>query len=168
MFNFTLKRRLKTDPFYRFKSLDEVRVAGELGVRIDVNLAGVDDWLRLPGISIHQARYLVNLGKLGVKFLCIEDIASALNIPVERVKSWEYILSFCYYDAISMLSPVKVNFNFATLSELTTIPIIDSNLAERIVKNRLDNGNFTNLIDLKNRLNLTSDFISDLMPYCYF
>lgn len=168
MFNFALKFKLKNDPFYRFKSLEEVRIAGELGVKIDVNLAGVDDWLRLPGISIHQAKYLVDLVKLGVKFFCIEDLACALNTPIQRIKYWECVLYFCYYDSISLLSPVKINLNSATILELTNIPILDSSLAELIVKNRLENGNFANLIDLKNRLNLTADLISNLMVYCHF
>ncbi len=166
MFNFALKYKLKNDPFYRFKSLEEVRMAGELGVKIDVNLAGVDDWLRLPGISIHQAKYLVDLVKLGVKFLCLEDLASALNTPIQRIKYWECVLSFCYYDSISLLSPVKINLNSATILELTNIPIINSSLAELIVKNRVENGAFTNFIDLKNRLNLTADFISQLITNC--
>ncbi|NJN21119.1 MAG: helix-hairpin-helix domain-containing protein [Leptolyngbya sp. RL_3_1] len=35
-------------------------MAAALGVRIDVNRATVDDWLRLPGLSIHQAHRLVH------------------------------------------------------------------------------------------------------------
>jgi DNA uptake protein ComE-like DNA-binding protein len=167
MFNFALKYKLKNDPFYRFKSLEEVKMAGELGVKIDVNLAGVDDWLRLPGISIHQAKYLVDLVKMGVKFLCIEDLASALNIPLERLKPFESVLFFCYYDSMSLLSPLKINLNYANISELITIPIIDHNLAQIILQNRVENGNYHNLIDLKNRLSLTADFISSLIPYCH-
>jgi len=47
-----------------------------LGIQIDVNQASVD-WLRLPGLSIHQAR--VELCRSGVQFYCLEDIAAALN-----------------------------------------------------------------------------------------
>ena len=50
----SLRSRILENPYYRFQSPFEIAVAADLGVRIDVNQAGVDDWLRLPGISIHQ------------------------------------------------------------------------------------------------------------------
>ena len=45
-----------TDQGYRLRSQGEVDLAAELGFSLDVNQATVDDWLRLPGISIRQAR----------------------------------------------------------------------------------------------------------------
>ena len=59
----SLRSRIIEDPYYRFKSAFEIAVAADLGVKIDVNQANVDDWLRLPGISIHQARQLVALSQ---------------------------------------------------------------------------------------------------------
>ena len=53
-----IRARLQNDPYYRLQSAEEIAIAAELGIRIDVNQASVDDWLRLPGISIHQARSL--------------------------------------------------------------------------------------------------------------
>ena len=73
-------------------------MAAHLGVRIDVNRAAVDDWLRLPGLSIHQARNLVELSRVGVRFYCIEDMAAALSISVHRLKYLEVILNFSYYE----------------------------------------------------------------------
>jgi DNA uptake protein ComE-like DNA-binding protein len=77
-----LRVKLLNDPYYRLQSLEEVRVAAELGIYIDVNQAGVDDWLRLPGLSIHQARSLTALTQSGVQLHCLEDLAAALNLPV--------------------------------------------------------------------------------------
>ncbi|MGB7440454.1 MAG: ComEA family DNA-binding protein, partial [Coleofasciculaceae cyanobacterium] len=48
----SIRVRLENDPYYRLQSVQEIAVAAALGIKIDVNRAGVDDWLRLPGISI--------------------------------------------------------------------------------------------------------------------
>ncbi|PLZ87071.1 DNA uptake protein, partial [Fischerella thermalis CCMEE 5196] len=93
-----LRSKLLNDPYYRFQSIEEIAIAVSLGIRIDVNQANVDDWLRLPGLSIHQARSLVELSRTGVKFYCIEDLAAALSISVQRLKPLEAILNFSYYD----------------------------------------------------------------------
>lgn len=93
-----LQRRLQNDPYYRFQSWQELAIAGELGLRIEVNQATVDEWLRLPGLSIHQARQLKELSTMGVQFLALEDLAAALNVPVQQIKPWEPILSFTYAD----------------------------------------------------------------------
>jgi len=81
-----LRTKLLNDPYYRLQSGEEIQIAAKLGIRIDANQATVDDWLRLPGLSIHQARSLVELSRSGVKFYCIEDIAAALAIPAPRLE----------------------------------------------------------------------------------
>ena len=73
----SLRSRIVEDPYYRFRSAFEIAVAADLGVKIDVNQATVDDWLRLPGISIHQANQLVTLSQAGVAFYSISDVAAA-------------------------------------------------------------------------------------------
>ena len=45
-----LKSKVAADPYYRFQSIAEIQAAAALGLAIDVNTAGVDDWLRVPGI----------------------------------------------------------------------------------------------------------------------
>src|SRR3712207_5879865 len=88
-----IRVRIQNDPYYRLQSSEEIAIAAELGMQIDVNQAGVDDWLRLPGLSIHQARSLVELTGSGVQFCCIEDLAAALSCPVQRLKPLQPILS---------------------------------------------------------------------------
>ena len=56
-----LKKKIANDPYYRFQTLAEIAIAVELGITIDANQASIDDWLRLPGFSIHQARSLTKL-----------------------------------------------------------------------------------------------------------
>lgn len=163
-----LRSRLLNDPFYRFQSLEEIHLAAELGIKIDVNQAGVDDWLRLPGLSIHQARSLTTLTQSGAQFHCIEDIAAALSLPLSRLRPLEPILQFCYYDADSLDVVQRLNPNQASIETLTRIPAVDLFLARAIVQNRQQQGAYRNLADLQQRLQLPAALTSDLMHYLFF
>ncbi|BFM39735.1 ComEA family DNA-binding protein [Synechocystis sp. LKSZ1] len=171
MFNLSrqaLKRRLTSDPLYRFQSLAEVALAAELGVRIEANQATVDDWLRLPGLSIHQARNLVALVDAGMQFLCLEDVAAALSLPLPRLRPLAPILAFTYHDPDSSLAPALCNVNVATLEQLRAIPFIDQTLAELMISNRQQYGQFRHLADLQQRLGLETTLTSQLMYYLRF
>lgn len=166
--NWSIKARILNDPYYRLQSYQEIAIAAELGLRLDVNQATVDDWLRLPGISIHQARLLVQLAQSGVQFLCLEDICAALSLPVATLKPLEPILKFCYYDSESIYLPQKVNVNTATIEQLTQTPGIDNQLATVILQNRQIAGRYRNLLDFQQRLSLPGKAISELMHYLKF
>ena len=164
-----LRTKLSCDPYYRLQSGEEIAIAAQLGLRIDANQATVDDWLRLPGLSIHQARLLVELSRSGVKFYCIEDVAAGLNIPVQRLKPLEVILNFSYYDdEITEGLAYVVNPNTATIESLMKIPIIDITLAQAVVDNRTSSGAYRDLVDFQRRLNLSGDAIAQLMYYLRF
>ena len=163
----TLRSKLLSDPYYRFQSVAELQLAASLGLTIDVNQAGVDDWLRLPGLSIHQARSLVELTQSGVQLHCIEDIAAALSLPVMRLKPLEPVLLFCFYDDASVCTIKPVNPNTATIEMLVRIPVVDTYLARAIVSNRTVSP-YRNLIHLQRRLSLSSELVSELMHYLKF
>ncbi len=164
----SLKSRIRNDPYYRFQSLDEIRLAVSLGIYIDVQQATVDDWLRLPGLSIHQARMLTQLSASGVQFYCVEDIAAALGLSIQRLKPLESILQFCYYDPESLCLIQRVNPNTATIEALREIPAMKPILARTIVQNRSTSGAYKNLADLQQRLSLPSQLTAHLMHYLSF
>jgi len=163
-----IRNKIKNDPYYRFQSLQEVAIAVELGIIIDVNQATVDDWLRLPGFSIHQAKSLVDLVAMGIQLFCIEDIAAAINFPVQRLQPYESILAFAYYGRFSTLSPEKTNLNTAAIEEITIIPGMNPDLATKLLENRQSDGKYRNLVDLQRRLNLDRELISQLMHCVQF
>lgn len=134
--------------------------------KIDVNRATVDDWLKLPGISIRQAQYLVELVGMGVQILSLEDLAAALSMSVTQVKVWESALCFYYYDLEDM--PVQVNPNLASQEQLGKITGINGDLAVKIVENRQEKGKYRNLVDFAQRLGLEKEAIADLMHYLKF
>lgn len=159
-----LWHRIKHDPYYRLQSISEVCLAVELGVRIDVNRASVDDWLRLPGVSIHQARSIAALTQSGVQLLCLEDVAAALGCPVSRLEAIAPILQFYYYDSIEAQT---VNANTAAIEALTQIPAVDLYLARAIVEGRRS-GKYRNLADLQQRLSLPPQLTTELLHYLRF
>jgi DNA uptake protein ComE-like DNA-binding protein len=159
-----LRTKLLSDPYYRMQSMAEIAVAAALGIQIDVNQASVDDWLRLPGLSIHQARSLVELCNSGVQFYCLEDISTALNVPLQRLLPLEPVLKFCYYDDPTYL----VNPNTATVEKLAQTPFIDLSLAKTIVQNRTSAGAYRNLVDFQQRLSLPGHLTTQLMHYLRF
>lgn len=161
-----LQKTRFSDPHYRFRSLAEVQQAAALGICIDVNKASVDDWLRLPGISIHQAQLLNQLLEQGIQFCCIEDIAAVLNIPLPRLLPFAVLLQFCYYDPQELDAPRRVNPNFAGYETLAAIPGMSNVLARNVVRDRITHGPFQNLAEFQRRLNLnaeqTQSFLSTL------
>lgn len=163
----SVRSRIQSDPYYRLQSLQEVAIAASLGVKIDVNQASVDDWLRLPGLSIHQARTLVELTQAGVQFHCIEDVAAALNLPVPRLKPLESVLRFCYYDPANGGVIARIDANRASVETLLQIPGVDLYVARAIVENR-SLGPYRNLIHLQRRLSLPGSLVANLMHYLTF
>jgi DNA uptake protein ComE-like DNA-binding protein len=163
-----IRNKLLNDPYYRMESAQEIAIAASLGIQIDANQASVDDWLRLPGLSIRQARILVDLRNSGVNFYCIEDIAAALNMPVQRLIPLQPVLRFCYYDDTESESRQLVNPNTATVERLAQLPFMDSSLAQAVVTNRLSSGPYRNLVDFQRRLALNGDVIAQLMYYLRF
>ncbi|MGB3422352.1 MAG: ComEA family DNA-binding protein [Dolichospermum sp.] len=163
-----LRAKLLSDPYYRLQSREEVQIAAELGLGIDANQATVDDWLRLPGLSIHQGRSLVELSHAGVVFYCIEDIAAALGVPLQRLEPLKPLLNFNYYDNNSLEQPQVVNPNTATIESLCKIPFIDLSLAQTVIENRLAVGPYRSLADFQKRLELSGEEIAQLMYYLRF
>lgn len=150
-----VKSRLQRDPYSRLQSLQEVNVAAELGIRIDVNRATIDDWLRLPGLSIHQARTLVQLSGSGVQFYAIEDVAAALGLPVRTLAPLSPVLQFCHYDPDSAVAPPTLAVNQASLEQLQRLPGMSPAIAAAIVQARRQRP-FTSLADLQHRLRVSS------------
>ncbi|BAQ66723.1 ComEA family DNA-binding protein [Geminocystis sp. NIES-3709] len=163
-----IAKKIQSNPYYRFQSETEIKIASELGIKIDANRATVDDWLRLPGISITQARNLVEITNSGIHFLCLEDLAAALGVSVLKIQSWQSIVYFAYYAPDSYYAPAKINPNNASLNQLKTIPNLKEAIAQQIIIERESNGSYRHIADLQKRLNFTPDFAYHLMSYFQF
>lgn len=159
---------LQQNPYHRLQTTADIQQAVQMGVCIDVNQASVDDWLRLPGISIRQARSLVQLSQSGVQFHCLDDLAAALGVSLQQLQPLQPLLRFCYYNAASVVSPCLLNVNQASVEQLTQVPAIDLYLARLIVQRRQRQGRFQNIADLQQQLSLPASLTADLMHYLRF
>ena len=162
-----LAKRLETDPSYRLRSYQEVQLAAEVGFTIDVNQATVDDWLKLPGISIRQAQTLHQLRGAGIQFYCVEDLAAALGTSVAHLTPLAKVLVFCHYDRDGAITPYALNLNRASLEQLSQLPYVSPQLANNIVRDRTHHGPFQSLVDFQHRLGLSPEHIQHLMHYCH-
>ncbi|MGB3493064.1 MAG: helix-hairpin-helix domain-containing protein [Elainellaceae cyanobacterium] len=138
---------------------------------IDVNRATLEDWLRLPGLTADQGRSLVTLQAQGVQFHCLEDLAAALSLPVERLQPLASALAFYYYDPKGFnaddVTPIQnINPNQASIALLLRIPGVDAALALQILHHRTRP--YLNLADLQQRLSLTAKQVEHLMHYLEF
>ena len=163
-----VKKKLAQDSYYRFRSADEVRLGVQSGLQIDANRATVDDWLRLPGISIHQARSLVELSRSGTPLTCWEDVAAVTGIGVQQLEAFGNAVQFYYYDPDSAIAPQPLSVNQATVQQLSAIPAMDTTLAEQLVYGRQRFGPYRDWLDLKQRLQLSPQVISALLHYLQF
>ncbi|TVQ59161.1 MAG: ComEA family DNA-binding protein [Spirulina sp. DLM2.Bin59] len=163
-----IRARLAQNPYGRLRSPLEVAIAAELGLTLDANSATVDDWLRLPEISIHQARALVALTSNGVQFLCLEDLAAALALPLARLAPYAPLLRFTYQDPASVVAPIQLNANTATPAQLAAIPVLNAALIAQLVGDRTAHGPYQSLADLQQRLRLNPELIAQLMYYLKF
>lgn len=154
-----LRQVRRRDPYYRFASIPELRAAAAAGERFDVNRASLDDWLRLPGLSIHQARRLAELSQSGLEFHDLEDLAAALSLPLDRLQPLAPILQFCCYDA-----PPLIDLNSASLEQLLQVPGLEATLAVAILQER-QQGSYRSLLDLQQRLHWSTATTSRLMHY---
>lgn len=160
-----LALRLEQDPTYRLRSHQEVQLAAELGFHLDVNQAGVDDWLRLPGISIRQAQVINHLRQTGVQFYSLEDLAAALGVPPSYFHPLARVLRFCYYDGESLSHPARVSLNQATASQLGQLPGVTPGQAQVIVWERQQRGVFRDLADFQRRLQVPPEVLETLLHY---
>ncbi|TAD77294.1 MAG: ComEA family DNA-binding protein [Oscillatoriales cyanobacterium] len=162
------RQKIARNSFCRLESAIEIAIAAEMGIAIDANRASADDWLRLPGISIRQATLLAQLSAGGVIFHSLDDVAAALSLPPSQLVPLAPVLRFYFYDpeAPSFLQPIDANW--ATIEQLERLPGVDRTLAEQMVRDRQQRGNFRSLVDLQRRLHLSGELVSELMHYLRF
>lgn len=162
-----LRTRLQQDPYYRFQSYQEVELAASWGFRLDVNRASLDDWLRLPGLSIHQARTLSQLTAAGTQFHCLEDIAAALSLSATALAPLVSVLAFYYYAPTSEAARKTLDANVASTSELAQLPVLSHTMAQAIVAERR-RARFRDAAQFQARLGIEPELMGHLLYYLRF
>lgn len=159
-------QEIRQNPYCRLQTSEDVAIAVELGLFIDANRAAVDDWLRLPYLSIHQARQLVALRGAGVTFYSLEDLSAGLGVSLSVFQPFSTLIQFHYY-CTDETSLGGLNPNSAPLTELAALPGLTQEIAGAIVAAR-EARPFENLVDLQRRLGLSREAINQLLHYLRF
>ena len=140
-------------------------IAAQLGLGVDVNQATEDDWLRLPGLSIHQARRLVQLRRQGVAFWAIEDVAAALGLPPAALAALAPALVFRYYPPLEGAGHTY-DLNQATTTELLTVPGLSPMWCDRILHQR-QQAPFQDWADCQRRCAIPPDLLGQWFHYLH-
>jgi len=128
------RTRLYNDPYCKLQSTEGNCSSSSAGH--SCQSSWVDDWLRhYQGCRFTKLRAWFELCRSGVQFYCLEDIAAALNMSLQRLKPiYGPVLKFCYYDENCTKRVSQPNT--AAVETLVQIPAVELSLA-KIVQNRI-------------------------------
>ncbi len=150
------------NPQQRLTSEQQMLTARELGMSIDINRCSVDDLLRLPGVTLHEARRIIEIRRSGGPYFSADELQERTDVSWEKIRRLQSMLQFRYYEQKSAL-PMLLDINSATVSQIAELEGIEPSLASRIVQERDLGGDFANISDLRDRLNLPARIIARLM-----
>lgn len=153
-----LELKLRQQPGRRLQNATEVRLAAELGWRLDVNRATAADWLRLPGMTADQVDLLLRLQAGGVQLSGPEDLERLLQLPATVVASWQPLLDYRWYgQQPASAGPTPIDINQATAPQLVQLGMTRQRSA-RLLRERA-RAPFRDLADLQQRLQLPAELI---------
>jgi len=153
-----LELKLRQQPNRRLADAREVRLAAELGWRLDVNRATAADWLRLPGITADHVDLLMRLQAGGVQLSGPDDLARLLELPQALVASWQPLLQYRWYgEPAAGALPPPLDLNQASPLQLQQLGLSPQR-GSRLLRERARRP-FTDLADLQHRLQLPPELI---------
>lgn len=150
------------NPQQRLTSEQQMLTARELGMSIDINRCSVDDLLRLPGVTLLEARRIVEIRRSGGPYFSADELQERTDVSWEKIRRLQSMLQFRYYEQKSSLL-ILLDINSATATQISELEGIEPSLASRIVQERDLGGDFSNISDLRDRLNLPARIIARLM-----
>jgi competence ComEA-like helix-hairpin-helix protein len=125
---------------------------------VDINIAGVEEWMALPGIGNVLATRIVKYRESLGGFHSIEQVGETYGLAPETMDSIKSMLT------LSNL-PMKINLNTASIDQLAAHPYISHRQAEAIVNYRSHHGEFTVFDDLAKIYSLNSEWLLQMQPY---
>lgn len=155
------------NPEQRLTSEQQMLTARELGMSIDINRCSVDDLLRLPGVTLLEARRIVEIRRSGGPYFSADELQERTDVSWEKIRRLQSMLQFRYYEQKSAL-PQLLDINSATSNQIAQLEDIEPSLASRIVQERDLGGDFASMTDLRDRLNLPARLIARLMNRIHF
>ncbi len=127
---------------------------------VDINRAGLDDWLRLPGIGEKRARQLVNFRESLGGFLRVEQVAEMYGLPDSVFQKIRSMLT------LESNSIHHININAASVEELDRHPYISFKQATLIVNYRTQHGSYAKPEEISQIVAFTDkNWLEKIRPY---
>ena len=126
---------------------------------VDVNSADTAAWIALPGIGSKLAQRVVKFRDRLGGFYSVEQVAETFGLPDSTFQLIRKFLH-CTNPAVKTMDP-----NVAGIEELKSHPYFRFNLANAIVQNRQQHGNFKTLDDLKRIPIITDEIFEKIARY---
>lgn len=127
---------------------------------LDINLASMEDWQRLPGIGEKRASQIVRFRESLGGFLTIDQLGEMYGLPDSVFQKIRPMLS------LNLFEVQKINLNMASVEDLDKHPYISGKQAKIIVAYREQHGDFTSVDDLT-KIAVFSDkkWLGKVRPY---
>jgi DNA uptake protein ComE-like DNA-binding protein len=149
-------------PGTAIQSTQEIAVAQEIGIQVDINQASQHELVYRLNLPITQANRILELRKAGVMFTCLEELASYTGIPLAKLTALGSLIRFNYYETAEGFER-WMRINLLTAEQISREFTLPSTLSAQLVAERDQHGAFTSLVDLRQRLALPYDQLTHLL-----
>lgn len=127
---------------------------------LDINRAGLEDWLRLPGIGEKRARQIVNFRESLGGFLTVEQLAEMYGLPDSVFQQIRPML------VLELRNIRQININAASVEDLDHHPYISFKQASLIVNYRSQHGAFATADEVSKIVAFTDKkWLDKIRPY---
>jgi DNA uptake protein ComE-like DNA-binding protein len=163
---FSLREKflLKTLPTDAYSTLADHRTAqllADMHGKLDINTCSKDEMIRRLGLPIVYANDIDAIRIEGYMFTYLEELSEIAGLPENYLSKLQPLITFSYdirkEDYFSWR-----RMNTCSVDELMAFGVT-SDIAERIFTERLENGDYKSVIDVKKRTGLTFRSYQSLM-----
>ncbi|MEO6759387.1 MAG: helix-hairpin-helix domain-containing protein [Saprospiraceae bacterium] len=127
---------------------------------LDINRAGMEDWLRLPGIGEKRARQIVKFRESLGGFQTVEQLAEMYGLPDSVFQSIHPLLN------LESRNIRQINMNTASVDDLDRHPYISFKQATLIVNYRNQHGPFASAQEVTRIMAFTDKkWLDKVLPY---
>ncbi len=128
-------------------------------VLIDINSASADDLMKVPGVGDFFAKQIIKKRVQLGGFYSIDQLAEVWKVDAEKIAAWKPFFRI-YTNDIQ-----KININTASAEELKSHPYFSWNLANSLVKLRIQKGGFSKIEDIKKSVLMNDELYNKLKYY---
>lgn len=162
--NEELFRLIKDSTVYALKSTNNwsnepVQKEKNTFVLVELNTATVEDLQQIKGIGAFFAKQIIKKRDELGGFYAVDQLLEVWKVDAEKLAQWIPSLT------VNISKIQQLHLNTANASDLQVHPYISWNLANSIVKLRLQNGPFKKIEDIKQSVLVTNELFEQLKRY---